>query len=314
MAESNKKASRKTVAKKTTSTKSTAKKPTVKTAAKTTSTKSTTKKPATKTVAKTTSTKSTAKKATTKTAAKTTGTKSTKKSTAQSALKVANTKEAIKGTTRIKKAEKKSPLAKPKSDTKKVSKTKTSSKKKKQSFPFKVGEYIFYPNDGLGHITDIENLELNGEIVPYYVIHFHAQKMINRVPIHNTKLVKMRKVISTQAAKNVLKIFEKEPEKNDMSWKDRLTMYQAINEKGNCTEIAQMLVSLYYRRQSKSNLSFQERQIFDFSIGALSNELAVVLGISDEEAMHEIISRLSHSYKKTTETAESETSVDLKDV
>lgn len=173
---------------------------------------------------------------------------------------------------------------------------------KKMTIPFEIGDYIFYPNEGLGHIIGTEDIVLENELTPYYVIRFTAQKMTNRIPIKNYKKVKLRKLINKTTANNVLKKLLIAPPKNDLSWKDRLLVYQKINSKGNSLEMSEMLVALYLRKQIRTTLSFQERQIFDFTLEALSNEIAKVLHISNDQATKEIINRLTETYKNTIST------------
>lgn len=178
--------------------------------------------------------------------------------------------------------------------------TRTKEKEQAIKFPFEVGDYVFYPNEGLGHIIGTEQLMLQGVRTPYYIVEFPAQKMINHIPVQNCKKVKLRKIVSKSTARNIMKVFEVDQQQFDLAWKDRLLLYQKINNKGSIVEMAQMLTALFKRKLIKNNLSFQERQVFDFALESISNELAIVLGKTHEDMQAQIIDKLTETFKDLT--------------
>lgn len=182
-----------------------------------------------------------------------------------------------------------------KSTSKKVTKTSeesTSAEYTKDNLPFEVGSYIFYPHEGLGFINKLEEREFNGENTLYYEIAFQSQKMISRIPVKSTKILKLRKVISKVSAQKVLRILATRKDQSDISWKDRLNLYQEILKKGNATEMAEIVSSLYLRKKIKP-LSFQERQCYEFSLESLIGEVSVAMSIERNTAEEMINDSLS---------------------
>lgn len=169
-----------------------------------------------------------------------------------------------------------------------------------QPLPFEVGTHIFYPQEGLGFITKLEERVFNGEPTLYYVISFPSQKMTSHIPVKNAKMVKIRKTISKPIAQKILRTIATMEEKPDVSWKDRLSLYQEILLKSNPTEMAEIVVTLFLRKKIKP-LSFQERQYYEFSLEALIGEISVALDISREEAnekIHQALTELVSSRAK----------------
>lgn len=171
-------------------------------------------------------------------------------------------------------------------------------KKKKvsieQPLPFEVESYIFYPQEGLGFIKKLEYREFDGQSTLYYEIFFESQKMISHIPVKNAKMLRLRKVISKTYAQKVLKSIASVKESIDLSWKDRLNLYQEILKKGNSLEMAEIVSVLYSRRKIKP-LSFQERQYYEFALESLVGEIAVAFGIEKEQAKDKIHSALELS-------------------
>lgn len=189
---------------------------------------------------------------------------------------------------------------------KKIPKTKTEPVKKKKNaetpLPFEINSYVFYPNDGLGKIIGLEKIKYEDEVTPYYVIDFKSQKMIVKVPVKNVKKLRIRKILSKASAQKVLKSLDSTITETDLSWKDRLLKHQEVLKKGSTMETAMMITSLHARSKERQ-LSFQERQYYDFAFGALSDELAVSLNRDREEIIRTIKQILNDSYVKSIQDA-----------
>ena len=246
---------------------------------------------------------------TTKSKAKSASTKTPKAKVASTKTKTATTKKAAatqskrKTTATKTTAQKKTPKAKVTTSQSKTSATKkTTAKKsegekqakrsiqkllKQQPLPFPLNSYIFYPNEGLGLITNLEQRKFNDEDTLYYEITFQNQKMTSRIPVKNVKMLKLRKVISKSTAQKILKLLSVEQKPFDFSWKDRLNLYQGIIKKGSAIETVKIVTSLYLRKQIKS-LSYQERHHYEFALEALTGEIAIAFNIEKEAAAEKV--------------------------
>ncbi len=216
----------------------------------------------------------------------------------------------VKKTTTSKKktttAEKATKVTKATKETKAQTQTKSTTKQKASTkraaedvpLPFEVGSHVFYPHEGLGLIRKLEHREFDGKDTLYYEIFFESQKMISHIPVKNVKLLKLRKVISKSNAQKVIKSLAATKDALELSWKDRLNLYQEILKKGSALEMADIVSTLYGRRKIKP-LSFQERQYYEFALESLVGEIAVALNIEKELANEKVHSALETSASKS---------------
>ncbi len=163
--------------------------------------------------------------------------------------------------------------------------------------PFQIDSFVFYPNEGVGQIIDIEERTFDNETVPYYVIKFVSQKMISRIPTKNIKILRIRKVISKNYVQKIWKTLEEVNSISELPWKDRLLKHQEVLKKGNALETAEMLTSLYIRGLERQ-LSFQERQYYDFAFDSLRDELSIVLNLDSIQTSQSIKKSLKKSQEK----------------
>ncbi len=165
-----------------------------------------------------------------------------------------------------------------------------------KTLPLKIDSYIFYPNEGLGKITGIENRKFENVSTPYYIVTFISQKMISRIPMKNIKLLRIRKIFSKDTAQKVLKALETADILSELTWKDRLLRHQEVIKKGNALETAEMLSSLHVRGADRA-LSFQERQYYDFALESLTDELSIVLKQDVKEVLKMVKKILNNTIK-----------------
>ncbi len=217
-------------------------------------------------------------------------TKTSKKARAESTV----SKKPLKSTAKPKKPTKKE---KGEQDSQSDKKKTTSSPK---TLPLKIDSYIFYPNEGLGQITGIENRKFENVSTPYYIVTFISQKMISRIPVKNIKLLRIRKIFSKDTAQKVLKTLETADILSELTWKDRLLRHQEVIKKGNALETAEMLSSLHVRGVDRA-LSFQERQYYDFALESLTDELSIVLKQDVKEVL-KLVKKILNNTTKSKDT------------
>lgn len=240
-----------------------------------------TKKKATK---KATSKKSTSKKTTSKTASKKKASPK-KKSAAKTAPKKTTSKKAKQKSINTTVTES-SPL--------RIIPRKTNGKKKKPVMrstvktSLSVGDIAVYPAHGVGQIERIENKEISGTIMTFYVMRILDSDMTVMIPQAALKSAGIREIITTSQVSKVFKIFEDQEVVIDTTtWNRRYREYMEKIKTGSVYEIAEVMRDLYVLKKTKT-LSFGERKMLDTARSLLVKELAIAKTEKEEQIEEKI--------------------------
>jgi len=161
---------------------------------------------------------------------------------------------------------------------------------------FNATEYIVYPAHGVGQILSIEEQTVAGASLEFFVIFFAKSKMTLRVPVRKAANVGMRKpsdLSSVQVAKQIL---SEAPRKVRGSWSRLAQEYESKINSGDIVAIAEVARDLF--RPGDSGQSFSERQLYVSALDRLCGEIALVNGISEEQAVEELEGLLKTSKLK----------------
>ena len=85
---------------------------------------------------------------------------------------------------------------------------------------FNVGDNIVYPMHGAGTIDSIEEKEILGEKLSYYIIKMPGEVKI-MVPTAKAETMGVRSVIDAEGANRVLKILEADETEMSQNWSKR---------------------------------------------------------------------------------------------
>jgi len=161
---------------------------------------------------------------------------------------------------------------------------------------FNATEYIVHPAHGVGQMLSIEEQTVAGARLEFFVIFFAKSKMTLRVPVRKAANVRMRKpsdLSSVQVAKQIL---SETPRKVRGSWSRLAQEYESKINSGDIVAIAEVARDLF--RPGDSGQSFSERQLYVSALDRLCGEIALVNGISEEQAVEELEGLLKTSKLK----------------
>jgi CarD family transcriptional regulator len=161
---------------------------------------------------------------------------------------------------------------------------------------FNATEYIVHPAHGVGQILSIEEQTVAGASLEFFVIFFAKSKMTLRVPVRKAANVRMRKpsdLSSVQVAKQIL---SETPRKVRGNWSRLAQEYESKINSGDIAAIAEVARDLF--RPGDSGQSFSERQLYVSALDRLCGEIALVNGISEEQAVEELEGLLKTSKLK----------------
>jgi CarD family transcriptional regulator len=148
---------------------------------------------------------------------------------------------------------------------------------------FRVGDKAVYPAHGVGVIERIENKEISGSILSFYVIRILDSDVTVMIPTNNIQTAGLREIILPEKVNQVFKIFAKKDIVIDTTtWNRRYREYMEKIKTGSVFEIAEVMRDLYVLKKTKT-LSFGERKMLDTARNLLIKELALAKSVSEED-------------------------------
>jgi CarD family transcriptional regulator, regulator of rRNA transcription len=171
-------------------------------------------------------------------------------------------------------------------------------RRSKTRFGFKTNDFIVYPAHGVGQILAIEEQTVAGATLECFVVYFAKSKMTLRAPTQKAANIGMRKPCDPAAIERVRTVLGQAPYKARGNWSRLALEYERKINSGDIIAIAEVMRDLY-RPALNSVQSYSERQLYISALGRLSGEVALVNGITEEEAVKEleglVISRAKRS-------------------
>ena len=140
---------------------------------------------------------------------------------------------------------------------------------------FNNGETVVYPKHGVGEIIKIESMEIASIKTMFYVVKMEQSKLTIRVPIEKLEEVGLRKISSKKIVNEVYEILKLKPKIRRIMWSRRAQEYDTKIFSGEPIKIAEVVRDLF-RKNSQSEQSYSERQMFQVAIERLAREVAAV--------------------------------------
>src|SRR5689334_5276277 len=154
-------------------------------------------------------------------------------------------------------------------------------------FGFKATDFVVYPAHGVGQIIAIEEQTVAGARLEFFVVYFAKSKMTLRAPTRKAANVGMRKPSDPTAIQRVRRTLTQAPHKGRGNWSRIAQEYDSKINSGDIISIAEVVRDLY-RPGLHSGQSYSERQLYTSALDRLSGEVALVNGITEEEAATEL--------------------------
>ena len=145
----------------------------------------------------------------------------------------------------------------------------------KKNNEFKLGEIVVYPKHGVGEIIKIESMEIENIKTKFYVVKMEQSKLTIRVPLEKQNEVGLRKISSKKIIDEVYNTLKLKPKIRRIMWSRRAQEYDAKIFSGEPIKIAEVVRDLF-RKNSQSDQSYSERQMFQVAIERLAREVAAV--------------------------------------
>ena len=164
--------------------------------------------------------------------------------------------------------------------------------KKNSTVTFNSGEYVVYPTQGVGKVTNITKQTIAGHELELLVVNFDKDKMTLRVPMAKLDQVGIRKISDETTMKEALATLKGKPRVKKIMWSRRAQEYENKINSGNPVAVAEVIRDLH-RSENLAEQSYSERQIYEQALNRLASEYAVCNKVSQEEAETALLSVLS---------------------
>lgn len=153
------------------------------------------------------------------------------------------------------------------------------------------GDLAVYPAHGVGCIESIENKEINGQSMSFYMMKIIENGMVIMIPTSNVDSVGLRQVIPQEEIPQVYKVMQQKAAAGDnQTWNRRYREYMDKIKTGSIYDVAEVFRDLFQLKLEK-DLSFGERKLLDTAQSLLVQELSTAKDV-DEKAMIQEIENL----------------------
>lgn len=163
---------------------------------------------------------------------------------------------------------------------------------------YNVGDIVLYGARGVCRITEIEENEMMGKRIKYYILKpVYDEKAKIFVPTTNETLcAKMRRTLSAKEIHTLIKSMKREEAIWIQDENQRRKEYKLILAGGDCREIIKMIKTLYRHQQSQiesgKKLHAADERLMKDAEHILHEEFAYVLDIQPEEVLPFILEQV----------------------
>lgn len=162
---------------------------------------------------------------------------------------------------------------------------------------FRIGDNIVYPMHGAGTIDSIEEKEILGEKLQYYVIKMPGEVKV-MVPTSKAESLGVRGIIDETGAKNVLKLLEQYETEMSQNWNKRYRDNLDKMKTGDIYQVADVVRNLTFQQKEKGTLSTGEKKMLSNARLILVSELALAEKTPQDEVERLIDNKIEMSYKE----------------
>ena len=153
---------------------------------------------------------------------------------------------------------------------------------------FKVGDKAVYPAQGVAEVISIEEKDIAGNRLKFYVLRILDTNRKIMVPVNNAKSVGLRRPISEEEIEEIFAILrERTIAFDNQTWNRRYRGFMDKIKTGSVFDVAEVMRDLY-RLKAEKSLSFGERRMLETARALIVKEIAVTRAKSEEKIQAEI--------------------------
>ncbi|MEC7276981.1 MAG: CarD family transcriptional regulator [Bdellovibrionota bacterium] len=158
---------------------------------------------------------------------------------------------------------------------------------------FEIGDYAVCPGHGVGQIVDIEEREMGGATLKFYIVKVIANGMKVMVPTNSENGI--RALVDETGVTGVFDVLkDHDVDVDNSTWNRRYREYMLKVKTGSLIEIAEVLRALFLLKQKK-NLSFGEKKMLDQCKDLIAQEVSISGGVETVKIKEDIDSCFPNS-------------------
>jgi len=167
---------------------------------------------------------------------------------------------------------------------------------------YKVKDYVVYPKDGVGQITESKKISIGGIEVEVYIIKLEKEKVELKFPINKQSL--LRPLATINQLNKCVSILKGKPKIKRSMWSRRAQEYEAKISSGKIYDLAEVVRDLNKGDDLMVDQSYSERQLFEKAYERLLTEFQIVMGANLEDAQKKLDKALKRNLEKQTQKLE----------
>ena len=173
---------------------------------------------------------------------------------------------------------------------------------------YKIKDYIVYPKDGVGQITEFKKITIGGIDVEVYIIKLVKEKVDLKFPINKQSL--LRPLATVNQLNKCISILKGKPKIKRSMWSRRAQEYDAKITSGKIYELAEVVRDLNKGDDVMIDQSYSERQLFEKAYDRLLSEFQIVLNLSPEDTQKKLDKALKRNLEKSQQKLEKKAPTD----
>ncbi|MDR2077077.1 MAG: CarD family transcriptional regulator [Desulfovibrio sp.] len=144
---------------------------------------------------------------------------------------------------------------------------------------FSPEQFVVYPAQGVGRIERLEQQQIGGQTVEFYIIRIFTNNVTVMLPVNNTKTVGLRGLCTPSEAHTVLASLRNRSGLTgyaSQNWNRRYREYSERLKSPSLLDVGYVLKELLFISGEKE-LSFGERRLLEQAMGLITSELSPVV-------------------------------------
>ena len=167
---------------------------------------------------------------------------------------------------------------------------------------YKIKDYVVYPKDGVGQITEIKKIIIGSIDVEVYIIKLVKEKVDLKFPINKQSL--LRPLATVNQLNKCISILKGKPKIKRSMWSRRAQEYDTKITSGKIYELAEVVRDLNKGDDIMIDQSYSERQLFEKAYDRLLSEFQIVLDLTPEDTQKKLDKALKRNLEKNQQNLE----------
>jgi CarD family transcriptional regulator len=148
---------------------------------------------------------------------------------------------------------------------------------------FNADDFVVYPTHGVGRILGTEQNTVAGMNIDMLIVRFEQDRMTLRVPLEKARSLGLRTLSSKKQMEEAITTLQAKARVRRDMWSKRAKQYEDKIRSGNPVSIAEVVRDLR-RRNTQTEQSYSERQMYQAALQRLAREFAAIEKIDQEAA------------------------------